>query len=127
MNTRREVKAQRLLEEALDLSRERRGNPGTSQRVRAYDIAMNQLRWSAAKLHPREYSDRSQLTWTVPIQINTTVNLGQKDAKESFEDGGGVYTVEAKMTETGPSEANEQIEGAPVPKRIRKGKGKHHG
>lgn len=78
----RELKADSLFDEALDLSRLIREEPGGAQRVRAHDIAINHLRWAAGKLNPVKYSDRSQINLTVPIQINTTLDLGQR--------GGGV-------------------------------------
>lgn len=51
----------------------------TATGVRAIDVAMNQLRWSAAKRNPKEYSDKAALTFTVPIQINTSLPLSPGD------------------------------------------------
>ncbi len=74
----RELKADSLFDEALDLARAIKKEPGGPQKVRAHDIAMNHLRWAAGKLNPQKYSDRSQINVTVPIQINTTLDLGQR-------------------------------------------------
>ncbi len=92
----RELKADSLFDEAMDLAREIRQDPGTSQRVRAYDVAMSHLRWAAGKLNPQRYSERSQIVFTVPIQINTTLDLGQGAA--GTEDG-SVYDLTAKVVE----------------------------
>ncbi len=122
----RELKAHSLFDEALDLAREvkdnakKAGKTYTSPQVRAFDLAMNQLRWAAAKLNPREYSDRSQLHWTVPIQINTTINLdGKADATEVV--GTASYVVEARHAEEVPSATDGDLGGAPVGKRAGSG------
>lgn len=125
----RELKAHSLFDEALDLAREvkdnatKGGKTYTSPQVRAFDLAMNQLRWAAAKLNPREYSDRSQLHWTVPIQINTSINLGQEGA-DAGEGTISVYKVEAKHTEVIPSTTEGDQEGAPLKKRLDTGRKK---
>ncbi len=90
----RELKADSLFDEAMDLAREIRDDPGSAQRVRAYDVSMSHLRWAAGKLNPQRYSDRSQMIFTVPIQINTTLDLGQGAA--GTEDG-SVYDLSAKV------------------------------
>ncbi len=92
----RELKADSLFDEAMDLAREIRKDPGSAQRVRAYDVAMSHLRWAAGKLNPQRYSDRSQMIFTVPIQINTTLDLGQGGG--GTEDG-SVYDLTAKVVE----------------------------
>ncbi len=96
----RELKADSLFDEALDLARSIKANPGTSQHVRAYDVAMSHLRWAAGKLNPQRYSDRSQITFTVPIQINTTLDLGQGGGG-SITETGAVYDLTAKVVEEG--------------------------
>ena len=97
-----------------------KGKTYTSPQVRAFDLAMNQLRWAAAKLNPREYSDRSQLHWTVPIQINTTISLdGKAEADDAV--GASSYRVEARHAEEVPSETGGDIAGAPVSKRAGSG------
>lgn len=77
----RELSAHSLEEEALDMARElkdpQKGRKKlTPSEVRAFDIAMNQLRWSAARRNPRVYSERGAINVTVPIQINTSLDLG---------------------------------------------------
>lgn len=74
----RELSAHSLEEEALDTARvlkTQKGRLGAAG-IRALDVAMNQLRWSAARRNPRVYSERAATTVTVPIQINTSLGLG---------------------------------------------------
>ncbi len=94
----RELKADSLFDEALDLARAIKRSPGTSQNVRAYDVAMSHLRWAAGKLNPQRYSDRSQISLTVPIQINTTLDLGQGSTVQVTEHG-SVYDLTAQVVE----------------------------
>jgi len=76
----RELSAHSLEEEALDTARQLKDPAGrkklTPTEVRALDVAMNQLRWSAARRNPRVYSERGAIQVTVPIQINTNLDLG---------------------------------------------------
>jgi hypothetical protein len=105
----RELKADTLFDEALDMARELAKSPGTAQRVRAYDVAMSQLRWSAGKLNPSRYSDRSQVSLVVPIQINTTLDLGQGSGGAET---GEVYDLTAVMVEVpaeGVDDAGQQV------------------
>ncbi len=101
----RELKADSLFDEAMDLAREIRADPGTAQRVRAYDVSMSHLRWAAGKLNPQRYSDRSQIIFTVPIQINTSLDLGQ--GASGTEDG-SVYDLTAKVVEVSEAGAEEK-------------------
>ncbi len=101
----RELKADSLFDEALDLARDIKKEPGGPQRVRAHDIAMNHLRWAAGKLNPQKYSDRSQINVTVPIQINTTLDLGQG---QGHTEENSVYDLTATViAEPGPEPGPE--------------------
>lgn len=71
----RELSAYALEEEALEMGRRLTRDPGSAQKVRAYDIMMNQLRWSAARRNPRVFSEKGTVQVTVPIQINTSLDL----------------------------------------------------
>ncbi len=94
----RELKADSLFDEALDMARKIKEEPGGPQRVRAHDVAMSHLRWAAGKLNPQQYSDRSQTTFTVPIQINTTLDLGQGGGGHT--EDASVYDLTAQVVET---------------------------
>lgn len=90
----RELSAQALEEEALDMARTLKGpNQFTSIKVRAYDIAMTQLRWSATRRDPAKFGVKAEKTITVPVQINTTLDLGGSDAANAL----GIYTITAEI------------------------------
>lgn len=95
----RELSSYAMEEEALDLSREIRANPENSQKVRAFDIGMNQLRWSAMRRNPQVFSEKAALQITVPIQINTGLDLGGTNAGGGTKDFPNIYEVEAKVEE----------------------------
>ena len=100
----RELKAHSLFDEALDMAREIKESPGSSQRVRAYDILITHLRWAAGKLNARDYSERSSTKFIVPIQINTTIDLGGGEV-----DPDKVYDLTAEVV-IDPDEAESQLE-----------------
>lgn len=89
----RELSATSLEEEALEIARALKNeNSFTSVKVRALDVALQQLRWSAARRDPAKYGQRAKETIVVPIQINTTLDLG-----DQHEGGQGVYTIKAEI------------------------------
>ena len=94
----RELSAYAMEEEALELSRQIRIDPGTSQKVRAFDISMNQLRWSAMRRNPQVFSEKAALQIIVPIQINTSLNLGDELEAGGTRDHPNIYEIEAKVT-----------------------------
>ena len=115
----RQLSADSLFDEALDMARALAEEPGTAQRVRAYDVAMSQLRWSAGKLHPQQYSDRSQVAFVVPIQILTTLDLGQEGVQK--DKGKSIYDLTAQVIEPGERADDE---GKQATKRVRGTRGK---
>lgn len=100
----REISGHLLEDEALEYARKlptlSGPAPEMSARIRAYDVAINQLRWSAAKRHPKEYGDKAQTTFTVPIQINTSLPMSPGDAVSPGDLGGqearGEFVIEVK-------------------------------
>jgi hypothetical protein len=95
----KELSAQHFEEEALDMSRElREANDFSGTKVQAYNVAMGQLRWSAARRDKTRYGQQIQGQTTVPIQINTTLNLGQEGQGPATSDSVSIYTVEAAIT-----------------------------
>lgn len=94
----RELSAQSFDDEALDMARELRGaNDFTGTKVQAYNIAMGQLRWSASRRDKGRYGQQVQATTAVPIQINTTLNLGQEGMGPATDTAQSIYTVEAHV------------------------------
>lgn len=122
----REMSAHSMEEEALELAREVAQNPDTTVKIRAVDVAMGQLRWSASRRNPRVFSERGAVQITVPIQINTSLDLG---------DGGGgtvehpdIYDLSATVAEVpredvpeAPSEPPKLEVPAQPPKKPRGG------
>lgn len=123
----KELKAHSLFDEALDMARHIRDNPGTAQKVRAYDIALQHIRWTAGKLAPHLYSERSTVQFTVPIQINTTVDLGQgASAAKEVDIGDFSYTLEAQVVD-GVVTGGEQDGGVVAPLRKKDPRGRKPG
>ncbi len=101
----REMSAYAMEEEALDLGRSIRKNPGTAQRVRAHEVSMNQLRWSAGKRNAGVFSEKAVATLVVPIQINTTLDMGG-EATDSLgtAEHPNIYEIEATVEHEGQPE-----------------------
>jgi hypothetical protein len=103
----REISGHMLEDEALEMARGLPGlsgpAPEMSARIRAYDVAMGQLRWSAGKRHPREYGEKAQTTFAVPIQINTSIPLeigegmSPQELRDQSRDARGEFLVEARV------------------------------
>lgn len=89
------ISASSLEEEALDIARTIRKNPGTSTDIRAAEVALNQFRWSATRRDPAKYGERGLINIAVPIQINTGLNLGE-GAKANSETS-SVYDIKASV------------------------------
>lgn len=95
----REVSAQSFEDEALQMARDLAGpNDFTGTKVQAYNIAMQQLRWSAARRDKARYGQQTQIVSTVPIQINTTLNLGQEGMPAATDIAQSVYTIDMTAT-----------------------------
>jgi hypothetical protein len=93
----RELSAFSMEEEAIDMARAVRSDPQNAVKVRAYEVALNQLRWSAARRNPRVYSERGQMVITVPIQINTTLDMSEGDSGPPRPPD-NVYDLKANVT-----------------------------
>lgn len=112
----KELASHSLFDEALDLARElvhpeTRFKTGTQ--VRSADIKLAHLRWSAAKLNPKEYSDRAPVNVSVPITIVTPLDMNPgAGAKVVSPDG--IYNMEARVPEYVDAEEQDQA-GSLVP------------
>lgn len=103
----KEVSAMSFEEEALTMARNLAGqNDFTGTRVQAYNIAMQQLRWSASRRDKSTYGQQIQTQVTVPIQINTTLNLDPNVV--ALDNRQSIYTVEAVVNVGGPDEPTEE-------------------
>jgi len=121
LHTARQLKADALFDEALDMARELALAPGTAQRVRAYDVAMSQLRWSAGKLDPQRFSEKSAVSFVVPIQIVTSLDLGQAGVDKTAE--ANVYELKAEVVVETAEAADDAGEQAGKRVRGKRGKG----
>jgi len=111
----RELAAQSFEDEALDLARKLTGpNDFTGTKVQAYNVAMQQLRWSAARRDPDRYGQKTTQTSQVPIQIVTTLNLGQEGQGPVVDASTSVYTIDVSAASAEAS-APDHREGRPVP------------
>jgi len=92
----RELSSYSMEEEALFVGRQIRNMQGlTSQHVRAAEVLMNQLRWSAARRNARVFSEKSAVVVTVPVNISTTLDLNV-GAGGGTVDHPDIYRLEAE-------------------------------
>lgn len=106
----RELSAYAIEEDALVLARHLAEHPGSAQRVRAFDILLNQLRWSASRRNPRVFSEKGTIQVTVPIQINTSLDMGGPGA-EGTPEFPNIFDITATVVET-PDEPMEAVDSA---------------
>lgn len=125
----RELSAQTLEDKALGIvdSLLEPGAEYTGTYVQAAGKAMEQLRWSAERRDPGSFGSKAEAQTIVPIQINTTLDLGQggvlglppPDVQKTY---GYVVEVEATEpeteTETEPPEPEAQPEPEVPPNRF---------
>lgn len=109
----KELSAQSLEEEALTMARTLKdANDFTGTKVQAYNIAMGQLRWSAARRDKARYGQSAPgLNTTVPIVINTTLNLGQEGPPTDAEQSIYTISVEVPTSQVDSEEEPPTIEG----------------
>lgn len=103
----REISGHVLEDEGLGIARTlKEGGWGKDDgtKVRALDVALDQLRWAAGFRNPKEFSPKSPVTFQVPIQINTSLGLADGEGnlpegeKEGMEIGTDTFKVEVKGT-----------------------------
>lgn len=99
--TARELSGFMLEEEALFVSRQIAKGNYNSVQIKAQEVLLNQLRWSAGKRNPQVFSDKAALKITVPIQINTTLDMGSI-SDESTEQFPNIYEMTAELEQEVP-------------------------
>ena len=121
----RELSAHSFEEEALDIARvlAKDGVDFTSTKVRAYDTAIGQMRWSASRRNPKTYSERGSVQITVPIQINTSLDLG--DGGMLGADHPDIYKLESvvgykEVDDAELMQADTPVLAPPQPNGVRK-------
>lgn len=125
----RELSAHALEEEALLLADELAGQLVPKEQIRAYEVAMNQYRWSAGKRNAAVFSDKAPAKIQVPIQINTTIDLGAGDARQGTQDHPNIYALEAEVVyeSEGPERWDPKEEAYKGDKPLEPEKGKRKG
>lgn len=92
----REQSAMSLEEDALDMARRLEGkNDFTALKTKQFEIAMAQYRWSATRRDPKRFAERREMQVIVPVQINTTLDLGQGTTGTT--EHPNIYHIEARV------------------------------
>ena len=114
-----EISAYALEDEALFLLREAIGRPLTGPDVRKLELLVNHMRWAAGKRLPSVYSEKATVGITVPIQINTTLDLGASAGQNSTAEFPNIYELRARPVvevDAEPAGNGELMEGTPSPR-----------
>lgn len=106
-----EMSAMAMEEKAIQMGRQIAADPGTGTKVRAFEVAMNQLRWSASRRNPKKFGEQRQTTIVVPVTINTSLPLGEASVGTGTEDHPNIYQIDAKVVLEGTNE-EEALEAA---------------
>lgn len=72
----REISGYSFEDEILHLARELVKAPGSAANIKATEVLINQLKWAAGKRNPNVFSEKAEVNITVPIQINTSLDMG---------------------------------------------------
>lgn len=73
-----QISAHAFEEKAIDKAERTALVPGSPQNVSAASLLISQYRWSAARRNPTKYSDKGNTQIVVPVNINTSLNLGDR-------------------------------------------------
>lgn len=102
----RKISAQSLEEEAIDAAREIKRAQRDGTQVRAVEVLLNQLRWSAERRDPGQFGTKAPISVRVPITIVSSLDMGK--AQGQILDGNDVY----KLSVTRKTSENEAIEAS---------------
>lgn len=110
----RELSAKALEDEALDMARtlkEKKNFTGT--KVRAFEVAMNQLRWSATRRDPATYGQHRQDGGSgVTVNIQTSLPMGGGGGVQS-DKYGNVFEIKFESPGTKPPEGHDVLDLTP--------------
>lgn len=87
-----QISAQAFEEKAIEKAEKTALAPGTPQNVSAASLLISQYRWSAARRNPTRYSDKGNTQIVVPVNINTTLNMGPQNQTMDVEVP-DIYTI----------------------------------
>jgi len=106
-----QISAHAFEEKAIDKAERTAAAPGSPQNVSAASLLISQYRWSAARRNPTKYSDKGNTQIVVPININTTLDLGSKDNQGRDVEVPDIYTIKFPEATDGEfSEVTDQSE-----------------
>lgn len=114
-----ELRAYSFEDEALAAAREARN--AHKDKVPGVRTLLEQLRWSAERGNPKQFAPRGVTNTVVPIQITTSLNLGQPGAEDAVSPD-NIWKVEARVareeaTTVAPVEAPNMVPGRDPRKR----------
>lgn len=93
----RELSSYSMEDEALALARASVRDSRTATQLRAEETLIGQLRWSAVKRNPGVFSEKAAVQLVVPIQINTTLDLGGSPATGGNAEFPNIYEMQADV------------------------------
>lgn len=94
-----EVSAYALEDEVMAMLRKLRDEGATPARIRSTQMLAEHLRWAAEKRNPRVYAKQAQVTTQIPIQINTTLDMGEGGVGTGTKDFPNIYELKAAKVE----------------------------
>jgi hypothetical protein len=107
----RELSASAFEDEMLDMARTLKGkNDFTQVKTTQYQIALQQLRWSASRRDPSRYGEKQSVNLMVPIQINTTLDMGPGAGGTSTAEYDNVYALQPGAARRDPDDEDPQEE-----------------
>ena len=115
----RQLSAASFEEEALDAAREIKLHQRDGTQVRAFEVLLQQLRWSAERRDPAQFGTKAPVSIKVPITINTTLAMGSLGTSEG--DSKNIYNLAADMRKSMDT-AVQDAEFSEVNEPIAKGK-----
>lgn len=93
-------------------------NEYTGTKIKAVEVAMGQWRWSAARRNQKEFSGQQGVSLVVPIQINTSLDIGQGGViKAQLQDNTYEFAAQVAretVVEAEAEEYTETVEEEPV-------------
>jgi hypothetical protein len=106
----------KALEVAEDLTNER-GEDWTNAQLRARELALKQWGWSAERRDPGRFGSRMAPSTVVPIQINTTLDLGGGSTAKLTP-----YEMHAQIASDAVEEAPRKLDlRPPAPEKVKPG------
>lgn len=91
-----QLSAHAFEEKAIDKAEKVALAPGSPQNVSAASLLISQYRWSAARRNPTRYSDKGNTQIVVPVNINTTLDMGSGHQTVDVEVP-DIYTISVPM------------------------------